>query len=219
MDWVRAAWGWCRRSPARDVVFAGVMTSVSVSGSYGEGNPPHRADVVQFSGHHIPQPSAAALLLVALASVVLAWRNRWPVGVLTVSTAAVLAYTLLVYVNGPALSAPAAAVYALATNVSVRRALAVSGVTLAALLVATSTSNPFGTATGGTVVVLPVLFAAVCLGGIAVSHRRPFVPSIPAPPHAEPSLRIAEEPLPTPRALNHPAPHPPPPPTPPPPAT
>ncbi len=169
------------------------MTAVTVSGSYGEGHPHNRADVVQFSGHHIPQPSAAALLLVALASVVLAWRNRWPVGVLTVSTAAVLAYTLLGYVNGAALIAPAAAVYALATNVSVRRALAVSGVTLAALLVATSTSNPFGTATGGTVVVLPVLFAAVCLGGIAVSNRRAFVASIQARADDEARLRIDEE--------------------------
>jgi signal transduction histidine kinase len=193
MDWVRAARRWWRRSPARDIVFAGVMTAVTVSGSYGEGHPHNRADVVQFSGHHIPQPSAAALLLVALASVVLAWRNRWPVGVLTVSTAAVLAYTLLGYVNGAALIAPAAAVYALATKVSVRRALAVSAVTLAALLAATSTSNPFGTATGGTVVVLPVLFAAVCLGGIAVSNRRAFVASIQARADDEARLRIDEE--------------------------
>ncbi len=192
MDWVRAARRWWRRSPARDIVFAGVMTAVTVSGSYGEGHPHNRADVVQFHGP-IPQPSVGALLLVGLASIVLIWRNRWPLGVLAVSTAAVLGYTLLGYVNGAALIAPAAAVYALATNVSVRRALAVSGVTLGALLVATSTSNPFGTATGGTVVVLPVLFAAVCLGGIAVSNRRAFVASIQARADDEARLRIDEE--------------------------
>jgi signal transduction histidine kinase len=193
MDWVRAAWRWWRRSPARDVVFAVIMTAVTVWGSYGEGHPHNRADLVQFHGHAIPQPSAGALLLVAIASLVLAWRNRWPVAVLTVSTAAVLAYTLLGYVNGAALLAPAAAVYALATHVSVRRALAVSAVTLAALLAATATSNPFGTATGGTVVVLPVLFAAVCLGGIAVSNRRAFVASIQARADDEARLRIDEE--------------------------
>ncbi len=192
MDWVRRAWQWWRRSPARDVVFAGFLTAITVWGSYGEGHPHNRADVVQFHGP-IPQPSVGALLLVGLASIVLIWRNRWPLGVLAVSTAAVLGYTLLGYVNGAALLAPAAAVYAVATNMSVRRALAVSGVTLAALLAATATSNPFGTATGGTVVVLPVLFAAVCLGGIAVSNRRAFVASIQARADDEARLRIDEE--------------------------
>jgi signal transduction histidine kinase len=91
------------------------------------------------------------------------------------------------------LLAPAAAVYAVATNLSVRRALAASAVTLIVLLAATANSNPFGTATGGTVVVLPVLFAAVCLGGIAVANRRAFVASIQARADAEAAQRIDEE--------------------------
>jgi signal transduction histidine kinase len=192
MNWVRGAWQWWRRSPARDVVFAGVLTAITVWGSYGEGHPHNPADKVQFHGP-IPQPSAGALLLVALASVVLIWRNRWPLAVLAVSAAAVLGFTLLGYVNGAALLAPAAAVYAVATNMSVRRALAASAVTLAALLAATAFSNPFGTSTGGTVVVLPVLFAAVCLGGIAVANRRAFVASIQARADAEAAQRIDEE--------------------------
>jgi signal transduction histidine kinase len=192
MDWVRAAWRWWRRSPARDIVFAGLMTAITVWGSYGEGHPHNPADRVQFHGP-IPQPSAGALLLVALASGVLIWRNRWPLAVLSVSTAGVLGYTLLGYVNGAALLAPAAAVYALATNVSVRKALAASAITLAVLLAATSASNPFGTATGGTVIVLPVLIAAVCLGGIAVANRRAFVASIQARADDEARLRIDEE--------------------------
>jgi signal transduction histidine kinase len=192
MNWVRGAWQWWRRSPARDVVFAGVLTAITVWGSYGEGHPHNPADKVQFHGP-IPQPSAGALLLVALASVVLIWRSRWPLAVLAVSAAAVLGFTLLGYVNGAALLAPAAAVYAVATNMSVRRALAASAVTLAALLAATAFSNPFGTSTGGTVVVLPVLFAAVCLGGIAVANRRAFVASIQARADAEAAQRIDEE--------------------------
>jgi signal transduction histidine kinase len=193
MNWVRGAWRRWRRSPARDVVFAGVLTAITVSGSYGEGHPHNPADVVQFHGHHIPHPSVGALLLVALASIVLIWRNRWPLAVLAVSAAAVLGFTLLRYVNGAALLAPAAAVYTVATNMSVRRALAASAVTLAALLAATAFSNPFGTSTGGTVVVLPVLFAAVCLGGIAVANRRAFVASIQARADAEAAQRIDEE--------------------------
>jgi len=192
VEWVRAAWRWWRRSPASDVVFAGLMTAITVSGSYGEGHPHNPSDIVQFHNAPIPKPSAA-LLLVAVASVVLAWRNRWPLAVLAVSTAAVLAYTLLGYVNGAALVAPAAAVYAVATNTSVRKALTAAAVALAALLAATAANNPFGSATSGPVVVLPVLFAAACLGGIAVSNRRAFVASIQARADDEAKRRIDEE--------------------------
>jgi signal transduction histidine kinase len=174
------------------VLFALLMTAITVLGSYGEGHPTSPSDVIQFHHHPIPQPSAA-LLLVTLASVVLIWRNRWPFAVLAVSTAAVVAYTLLGYVNGAALLAPAAAAYALATNVSVLRALAGSAAALAALLISTATNNPFGSSTGGSVVVLPVLFAAASLGGIAVSNRRAFVGSIQARADDEARRRIDEE--------------------------
>lgn len=193
MDWARAAWQWYRRSPASDVVFAALMTAITVSGSYGEGHPHNPSDVIQFHHQPIPQPSAGALLLVAVASIVLVWRNQWPVAVLAVSTAAVLAYTLLDYVNGAALLAPAAALYALAARMNVRRALAAAGITLAALLAATAARNPFGAATSGPVVVLPVLLAAACLGGIAVSNRRAFVASIQARADDEARRRVDEE--------------------------
>jgi signal transduction histidine kinase len=173
-------------------MFAGLMTVITVSGSYGEGHPHNPADIAQFHRAAIPQPTVAALLLVAVSSLVLAWRNRWPVAVLTVSAAAVIGYTLLGYVNGAALLAPAAAAYSVATNVSVRRALVASGVTLAALLAATAASDPLGAASGP-VIVLPVLFAAATLGGIAVSNRRAFVGSIQARAEDEARLRIDEE--------------------------
>src|SRR5258708_39726585 len=169
MDWVRRAWQWWRRSPARDVVFAGFLTAITVGGSYGEGHPHNRADVVQFHGP-IPQPSVGALLLAGLASIVLIWRNRWPLGVLAGSTAAVLGYTLLGYVNGAALLAPAAAVYAVATTMSVRRAPAVSGVTPAAVLAPTATSNPFRTPTGRPAPVPPAPFPPRSLGAPPARH-------------------------------------------------
>jgi len=193
MDWARAAWRWWQRSPVRDVVFAALMTVITVFGSYGEGHPHNRADLVQFHGAPVPDPSFAALLLVAVASVVLTWRNRWPLAVLAVSTAAVTGYTLLDYVNGAALLAPAAAVYAVACNVTVRRALATSALSLIALVAATAARNPFGTAAGGPIVVLPVLIAAACLGGIAVANRRAFVASIQARAEDEARRRIDEE--------------------------
>jgi signal transduction histidine kinase len=193
MEWVRAAWRWWQRSPARDVLFAAILTLITVWGSYGEGHPHNPADVVQFHGAKIPQPSAGALLLVAAASLALIWRTRWPLAVLAVSTAGVLGFTLLGYVNGAALLAPAAAVYAVATKVSVRQALAAAAAALAVLLAATSASNPFNTSTGGTVIVLPVLMAAACTAGIAVSNRRAFVASIQARAEDEAKRRIDEE--------------------------
>jgi signal transduction histidine kinase len=63
---------------------------------------------------------------------------------------------------------------------------------LAALLAATAASNPLGAASGP-VIVLPVLFAAATLGGIAVSNRRAFVGSIQARAEDEAKLRIDEE--------------------------
>ena len=193
MEWVRSAWRRWQRSPARDVVFAGIMTAITVWGSYGEGHPHNKADIVQFHNLPIPQPSAGALLLVAVASIALIWRNRWPLAVLAVSTAGVLAYTLLGYVNGAALLAPAAAIYAVATNLTVRQALAASAAALAVLWTATALRNPFDNATGGAVIVLPVLMAAVCLGGIAVSNRSAFVASIQARADDEARRRIDEE--------------------------
>src|SRR5262249_62165820 len=115
MEWVRAAWRWYRRSPVRDLVFAGLMTAITVWGSYGEGHPTSPSNQIQFHGP-IPQPSVAALLLGALASLVLAFRNRWPLAVLAGATAAVVGYILLGYVNGPPLVAPRAAGSAPATN-------------------------------------------------------------------------------------------------------
>jgi len=75
MDGVATAW---RRwfSPAvRDAILAVVVTLVLVSGSLGEGNPSNPANRIQFRGHAVPHPGAA-VLLVAVACLALAWRHR-----------------------------------------------------------------------------------------------------------------------------------------------
>jgi signal transduction histidine kinase len=177
----------------RNVVFTGIITAITVWGSYGEAHPHSRSNIVQFQGAPIPHPSAGAYLLVVVASLVLIGRNRFPLTVLAVSTASVLGYTLLGYVNGAALIAPAVAVYAVATNLPVKQALAASAAALAVLWPATAALNPFDSTTGGPVVVIPVLFAATCLGGIAVSNRRAFVASIQARADDEARRRIDEE--------------------------
>src|SRR5260370_1379293 len=100
MEPVRAAWRRWLSSPVRDVVSALVVTAVLISGTYGEAHPSSPSDTIQFRGRLVPHPPPAAYLLVAIACLVLAGRRRWPVSVLTVSTAAVAGFTLLGYMNG-----------------------------------------------------------------------------------------------------------------------
>src|SRR5579859_24499 len=141
-------WRWRRGSPARDVVHGLLMTVLTLLGAYGEAHPRQVSDKI-VNGHPVPYTPDAALLLVAVAGLVLIWRRRFPVPVLCVSLAAVLAYSLLGYVNGAALLSPAVALYSVTSTASVRRAVAWASVTLVALLAGTAIHNPFGTFGGG----------------------------------------------------------------------
>jgi signal transduction histidine kinase len=186
-------WRWWRSPPVRDAVFAVVVTVVLLSGTYGEAHPGQVTDRTQFPGHVAPHPPPAAYLLVVVACLVLAWRRRRPVAVLVVSTAAVTAWTLLGYVNGAVLLAPTMALYAVATRVSVRRAIALGVATLAVLMTATGTRNPFGHISGGGFYLIPALVAAALFGGIAVASRRDYVASIQARAEDAAQRRIDEE--------------------------
>jgi signal transduction histidine kinase len=189
----RALWRRWTNSPARDAVFALFVTVALVYGSYGEGHPQSPSDRIQFVGRSIPHPTAGALALVAVACLVLAWRRRWPVAVLAVSTAAVTGYTLLGYINGAALLAPVLALYAVATQVSIRRALACGAVTAAVLLTVTGVKNPFGHATGGGFDLIPFLVAAAMFAGIAAANRRAYVASVRGRAEEEARRRLDEE--------------------------
>jgi signal transduction histidine kinase len=184
-------WRWWRASAARDVVFALILTAVLVSGSAGEAHPSQPRDQI-VSGHHIPHTPGAAFLLVAVATLVLAWRRRYPVAVLCISTTAVVSYSLLGYVNGAALLAPVVALYTVASRVSIRRAAGWAAVTLVVLMAATAAENPFGPFGGG-FVTIPGLVAAASFGGIAVASRRAFVASIQTRADDEARRRIDEE--------------------------
>lgn len=193
MERVRALWRRWASSPARDAVSALAVTVVLVYGSYGEGHPRSPSDKIQFHHHPVPHPTAGALALVAAACLVLAWRRRWPVTVLAVSTAAVTGYTLLGYINGASLLAPVIALYTVATQASIRRAAACAVVTAAALLTVTGAKNPFGHATGGGFDLIPFLAAAALFAGIAVANRRAYVASIRQRAQQEARRRIDEE--------------------------
>ena len=167
------------------------MTVVTVFGAWGEAHPQQISDKVPVTSPAAHTPNAA-LLLVAVASLVLAGRNRWPRLVLAVSAGAVAVYSLLGYVNGAALLAPVVAVYTLATKETAWRAIAWSLAVLAVLLAASGVHNPFGP-TGGGFYLIPGLIAAGCLGGIAIASRRAYVASIEERADQEAQRRIDEE--------------------------
>jgi signal transduction histidine kinase len=192
MEGVAAAWRRRISSPVRDAILAAVVTALLVFGSLGEGDPKSPSDQIQFRGHVVPHPGAA-LLLVAVACLVLAGWRRWPVAVLAVSAAAVTVYSVLGYVNGASLVAPVLALYAVATQVSVRRAVIAAAATLAVLMTATAVNNPFGHISGGGFDLLPGMVAAVLFAGIAVANRRAYVVSIHDRAEQDARRRVDEE--------------------------
>jgi signal transduction histidine kinase len=192
MEGVTGAWRRWLSSPVRDAILAVLVTVLLVFGSLGEGNPKSPSDQIQFRSHPVPHPGAA-LLLVAVACLVLAWRRRWPVAVLAVSAAAVTVYSVLGYVNGASLVAPVLALYAVATQVSVRRAVVAAAATLVVLMTATGVNNPFGNISGGGFVLIPGMVAAALFAGIAVANRRAYVASIRDRAEQDARRRIDEE--------------------------
>jgi signal transduction histidine kinase len=191
---VDALGAWWRRwqgSASYDAVTAVILTVVLTLGAYGEAHPNQPADQV-VNGHPVPHTPLAAFLLVVLACLVLAVRHRYPVTVLIISTAAVVAYSALGYVNGAVLLAPAIALYTVAKTVKARHSLLLAAGTLVALMSATAAGNPFQPTAGG-FYLIPALIAAPLFGGIAVRNRLAYVASIQARADDAANRRIGEE--------------------------
>jgi signal transduction histidine kinase len=170
-----ARWRLARPS-VRDAAIAVVATIVGVAAAYGEAHP-STPGTYFVPPHHLPDTPAAALLLVAGAGAVLAWRHRYPRLVAAASTALVIAYTLPGYENGAALLLPAVALGTLATTVPIRWSAAWTVVVTALLMAATAVSNPLGEFGGG-FFLIPATNAVALFAGIAIASRHAYVESV-----------------------------------------
>ncbi len=157
---------------AFDIGFAMVMAVVTLLASLAEGHPSQQFDKPA-PGQHIPHVSAAAALLVLLSALVLIWRRRAPVAVLVLSLAAALAFTCLGYVNGAVMLNPIVAVYTVAVSCTVRQAVALSLLTIAAVMGASAAFDPLGS-TGGGFVVIPLVVVAALFLGLWVASRNAY---------------------------------------------
>jgi len=177
---------WHLQGPVAEVGVALLLTALTVVGAYGESHPTRQSDQI-LDGRVAPAAPWPALLLVALAGLVLAWRRRRPVPVLAISLAAVLAYTALGYVNGAALLSPVVALVTVAATArspedpwgarTTRRAVLLGVAVLITLMAATAAFNPFGPL-GGSFVAIPGLVAAALFGGLTAANRRAYIEAI-----------------------------------------
>ncbi len=178
-------------SNTHDVIRMLVLAAVLVAGSYGEAHPTNKADQIN-NGHPVPHTPTVALLLVGAACVVLAVRRWYPAPVLVVSTACIVAYSLLGYVNGAVLVAAPFALYTVVTRVPMLRALAFAGGTLIVLMAATAARNPFG-ATGGGFYLIPAMIAVALFTGTAVANQRSRIVAARDRAEEEGKRRVDEE--------------------------
>ena len=164
------------RPAARDVLLAALVTVCALAGSWGEAHPGHPSSYFT-PPHHLPHTPNAALLLVAVAGAVLAWRRRYPQAVVAATTLLVIGYTLPGYMNGTAILLPALALGLLATRTSPLRATAWAVAVTLALMSATGPVNPLGWS-GGSFLLIPTVNAAALFAGIAIASRHAYVESL-----------------------------------------
>ena len=184
-------WRRWRYSDAYNVITALVVTVIMVGGAYGEAHPHQISDQVPAGAAAAHTPDVA-FVLVAVAGLVLAARRRYPLPVLAFSTAAVMAYSLLGYVNGAPMVAPSIALFVVAESLPRRVALTAAVVAGAGLISASLANNPFG-ATGGGFILIPALIVVPVLAGVAVRSRNAYPASIGERAEADASRRVDEE--------------------------
>jgi signal transduction histidine kinase len=162
-------------------------TTLIVLGSLGESYPTNPADQLPPDGSPAPWP---AYLLVAAAGIALAWRRRWPVGVWALTVVIVSVYSMLGYVYGAALIAPAIALYTAVSLGRTRRAVVLGTVSIVVLMAVGGLLGPFSPL-GGPVSVVPFEMLVAVGMGMATGNRRAYIAEI--QDRAERAERTREE--------------------------
>ncbi len=141
---------------------------LTVIGCYVEANPAHTYDGLHLASH----PPLAAYLLVALAALALAGRDRAPVAVFAVTIAAAVAWAALGQIDGAALVPVMVALFWVALTRSRQVALAAGLAGAVAIFVAEGTLGPFGWLGGPNATMWPQLLAAGALGAYVAARRK-----------------------------------------------
>jgi signal transduction histidine kinase len=145
-----------------------LVLTLTVIGCYVEANPVH-----SYAGLHLTShPPPAAYLLVALAAVALAWRDRAPVAVFGVAVAADVAWAAFGQIDGAALVPVIVALFWVALTRPRQVALAAGLAGATAIFVTEGTLGPFGWLGGPNATMWPELLAAGALGGYVAARRQ-----------------------------------------------
>lgn len=165
MDIARTVW----MSPRwRSAAGIALVILLSVVGCYVEANPAH-----SYAGLHLPgHPAAPAYLLVVLAGIALAWRDRAPVAVFAATVAAAVCWAALGQIDGAALVPVMVAMYWVALTRPRHVALAAGLAGAGAIFVTEGTLGPFGWLGGPNATMWPQLLAAGALGGYVAARRQ-----------------------------------------------
>jgi signal transduction histidine kinase len=159
------AWPSPRWRSAAGVVLVLLLT---VIGCYVEASPAHAYGGLHLAGH----PPLAAYLLVAVAALALAGRDRAPVAVFAVTIAAAVAWAALGQIDGAALVPVMVALFWVALTRPRQVALAAGLAGAAAIFLAEGTLGPFGWLGGPNATMWPQLLAAGALGAYVAARRK-----------------------------------------------
>jgi signal transduction histidine kinase len=165
---------WWRSRPVWDGLGVATATALIVLGSLGESYPTNPADQLPPGASPPPWP---VYLLVAAAGIALAWRRRWPIGVWAFTVVTVSVYSVLGYVYGAALIAPAIALYTAVSLGRTRRAVVLGTVSIVVLMAVGGVLGPFPPL-GGPVTVVPFEMLVAVGMGMATANRRAYIAEI-----------------------------------------